>query len=79
MNGARMGPAVGVLLIAFAIIKSWFALTAMRRRRAFLAGAPGAVDPAAGMARPWLFMAYCGWRFLAAAVAASFGIWLIVR
>lgn len=69
--------AVGILLIAFAVAKLAIAMAAMRRLRAHRAGA--APDPAAGHARPWLFMAWVGWRIAAAIVAATTGIWLLAR
>lgn len=69
--------AVGVLLIAFAIAKLAISGAAMRRLRAHRAGA--AHDPAAGHARPWLFLAWVAWRLLAAVVALAAGIWLLAR
>lgn len=71
--------AVGVILIAFALAKLAIAGAALRRLRAHHAGVPGATDPSAGHAKPWLFWVWFGWRIAAAALALTSGIWLLLR
>jgi len=70
---------VGVLFLAFAVTKLVIAGLAYRRLAAFRAGAPGAVDPTAGHAKPWLFWVWFGWRIAAASLAFAAGAWLLMR
>ena len=70
---------VGILFLAFAIAKLAIAGRALVRLKAFRAGQAGVLDPTAGMAKPWLFWAWFGWRIAAAALALAAGSWLLLR
>jgi len=71
--------AVGLFLLAFAVTKLVIAWVALRRLNAHRAGVPGVVDPSGGLAKPWLFWVWFGWRLAAAALSLAVGIWLLTR
>jgi len=70
--------AVGVVFVVFALVKLAIAGRALRERATFRAGRSSR-DPQASFAKPWLFLAWVGWRLAAAALALVAGIWLLAR
>lgn len=72
-------PVLGAFLLVFALVKALIARRLIRRIRDHRAGTPGAVDPFAGYARPWLLWAGIAWRSAAAALSTAVGLWLLLR